>query len=181
MVSSASAQIEATGGDHLKTTIVVDGVRQTVDDYARVQGILIGTVSAYIIFLTIIGPEYVVFSSLSTLQFSKLLCVGTTDRGLSSTVSPLRVAQIPALLIDTPIMTRNWAIRAQMRKLEDDMPVSAFVRRLCCWTLKEIPTLVLHLLYATRIYPLILFDQFSSPPVSDFRFCGSDTLLGCTI
>ena len=59
MISSASAQIEATGGDHLKTTIVVDGVPKVVDDYARVQGILIGTVAAYIIFLTIIGPECV--------------------------------------------------------------------------------------------------------------------------
>lgn len=59
MISSSSAQIEATGGDHLKTTIVVDGVPQVVDDYARVQGILIGTVAAYIIFLTIIGPECV--------------------------------------------------------------------------------------------------------------------------
>jgi SHS family lactate transporter-like MFS transporter len=69
MVASASAQVEATGGDHwhLKTTIVVDGVGETVDDYARVQGILIGTVSAYIIFLTIIGPECVLLSSLSTL------------------------------------------------------------------------------------------------------------------
>jgi SHS family lactate transporter-like MFS transporter len=57
MISSSSAQIEATGGDHLKTTIVVGGVRKVVDDYARVQGILIGTVAVYIIFLTIIAPE----------------------------------------------------------------------------------------------------------------------------
>ncbi|KAN0135336.1 Major facilitator superfamily domain containing protein [Lactarius tabidus] len=57
MISSTSAQIEATGGDHLKTTIVVDGVRKVVPDYARVQGILIGVVAVYIIFLTIIGPE----------------------------------------------------------------------------------------------------------------------------
>jgi SHS family lactate transporter-like MFS transporter len=59
MISSASAQIEATGGDHLKTTIVKDGKRTVVPDYARVQGILIGTVAIYIIFLTIIGPECV--------------------------------------------------------------------------------------------------------------------------
>lgn len=59
MISSSSAQIEATGGDHLKTTIVVGGVRKVVDDYARVQGILIGTVAVYIIFLTIIAPECV--------------------------------------------------------------------------------------------------------------------------
>jgi MFS transporter, SHS family, lactate transporter len=59
MVSSASAQIEATGGDHLKTTIIKNGKKTIVPDYARVQGILIGTVAAYIIFLTIIGPECV--------------------------------------------------------------------------------------------------------------------------
>jgi hypothetical protein len=112
MVSSASAQVEATGGDHLKTTIVVDGVGETVNDYARVQGILIGTVSAYIIFLTIIGPECVLLFSLATLQFLRPLCVGTTDRSLNNTISPSRVAQIPALLIDTSIMTRSWAIRA---------------------------------------------------------------------
>jgi hypothetical protein len=114
MVSSASAQIEATGGDHLKTTIVVNGVRKTVDDYARVQGILIDTVSAYIVFLIIINPECVLLFSLSI----RPLCVGTTDRSLSNTVSPLRVAQIPTLLIDTPIMTRTWAIRAQMRRFK---------------------------------------------------------------
>ncbi|KAJ7142399.1 MFS general substrate transporter [Mycena epipterygia] len=53
MVSSASAQIEATGGDNLKTTI--DG--KVVPDYAKVQGILIGVVAAFVIFITIIGPE----------------------------------------------------------------------------------------------------------------------------
>jgi len=57
MVSSASAQIEATGGDHLKTTIIKNGRPTVVPDYARVQGILIGTVAVYIIILTIIGPE----------------------------------------------------------------------------------------------------------------------------
>jgi SHS family lactate transporter-like MFS transporter len=59
MISSASAQIEATGGDHLKTTIIKNGKSTVVPDYARVQGILIGTVATYIIFLTIIGPECV--------------------------------------------------------------------------------------------------------------------------
>ena len=59
MISSASSQIEATGGDHMKTTIVQDGKRTVVPDYARVQGILIGTVAAYILFLVIVGPECV--------------------------------------------------------------------------------------------------------------------------
>ncbi|KAF5389559.1 hypothetical protein D9757_004146 [Collybiopsis confluens] len=63
MVSSASAQIEATGGDHLKTTISVPVSqefptgRKVVPDYAKVQGILIGCVTAYILVVTIFGPE----------------------------------------------------------------------------------------------------------------------------
>ncbi|KAI0087910.1 MFS general substrate transporter [Irpex rosettiformis] len=55
MVSSASAQIEATGGDHLKTTI--PGKEGLVPDYAKVQGILIGVVAAFVLFITLIGPE----------------------------------------------------------------------------------------------------------------------------
>jgi SHS family lactate transporter-like MFS transporter len=58
MVSSASAQIEATGGDNLKTTIIENGKRVVVPDYAKVQGILIGVVAAFVVFITIIGPEY---------------------------------------------------------------------------------------------------------------------------
>lgn len=52
MISSAAAQIEATGGDHLKT--VVNG--KVVPDYGKVQGILIGAVAAFVILITIIGP-----------------------------------------------------------------------------------------------------------------------------
>ena len=57
MVSSASAQIEATGGENLRTTIMVDGKPKDVPDYATVQGILIGVVAAFVVFITIIGPE----------------------------------------------------------------------------------------------------------------------------
>ncbi|KAH9933174.1 carboxylic acid transporter [Epithele typhae] len=57
MVSSASAQIEATGAANLKTTIVQNGVSIVVPDYAKVQGILIGVVAAFVIFITVIGPE----------------------------------------------------------------------------------------------------------------------------
>ncbi|EIM81380.1 MFS general substrate transporter [Stereum hirsutum FP-91666 SS1] len=57
MVSSASAQIEATGGNNLKTTITQNGVTTVVPDYAKVQGILIGVVAAFVVFITIIGPE----------------------------------------------------------------------------------------------------------------------------
>jgi SHS family lactate transporter-like MFS transporter len=57
MVSSASAQIEATAGDHLKTTIIKNGVPTRVADYATVQGILIGVVACFVICVTIFAPE----------------------------------------------------------------------------------------------------------------------------
>lgn len=57
MISAASAQIEATGGDNLKTTIIKNGEPTVVPDYAKVQGIFIGCVAAFVIFITIIGPE----------------------------------------------------------------------------------------------------------------------------
>ncbi|KAJ7670994.1 hypothetical protein B0H14DRAFT_3909461 [Mycena olivaceomarginata] len=53
MASSASAQIEAAGGKHLKTTIK----SVVVPDYGKVQEIPIGVVAAFVIFITVIGPE----------------------------------------------------------------------------------------------------------------------------
>ena len=61
MISAASAQIEATGGDHLKTTVIVKGKPTVVPDYATVQGILIGIVAAFVICVTMVAPEYVFF------------------------------------------------------------------------------------------------------------------------
>jgi len=58
MVSSAASQIEATGGDNLRTTIIKDGVPTNVPNYGAVQGILIGVVAAFVVFITIIGPEH---------------------------------------------------------------------------------------------------------------------------
>ncbi|KAJ3746015.1 MFS general substrate transporter [Lentinula detonsa] len=63
MVSSASAQIEATGGNDLKTTISVPvnsanpTGQKIVPNYGKVQGILIGCVAAFTIIVTIVGPE----------------------------------------------------------------------------------------------------------------------------
>ena len=48
--------MQIAGGDNLKTTLPGKGV---VPDYATVQGILIGVVAAFVLFVTIIGPEYV--------------------------------------------------------------------------------------------------------------------------
>ena len=53
MISSASSQIEAIGGDHNK--IIVRG--KVVADYAKVEGIFVGVVAAYVVIMTIIGPE----------------------------------------------------------------------------------------------------------------------------
>jgi len=55
MVSSASAQIEATGGNHLKTTL--SGNPEPVPDYATVQAILVGTVAAFVVIVVLVGPE----------------------------------------------------------------------------------------------------------------------------
>lgn len=57
MVSSAASQIEATGGNHLKKTIIKNGKPTVVPDYATVQGILIGVVSAFVLIVTVFGPE----------------------------------------------------------------------------------------------------------------------------
>lgn len=78
MVSSASAQIEASesspsdlinpslypsssfsaaGGDKHTTTIQGPNGPEVVPDYAFVQGIFIGVIAAYVIVLTLLGPE----------------------------------------------------------------------------------------------------------------------------
>lgn len=56
-------------GNHLRTNLVVDGVVTNVADYATVQGIFIGTVAAYVLIVTIFGPEYVLrFSHWSSVR-----------------------------------------------------------------------------------------------------------------
>ncbi|KAH6867668.1 carboxylic acid transporter, partial [Coprinopsis sp. MPI-PUGE-AT-0042] len=45
------------GGDNLKTTIIKNGEPTIVPDYAKVQGIFVGCVATFVIFITIIGPE----------------------------------------------------------------------------------------------------------------------------
>ena len=59
MISAASAQIEAVGGDNMKITIIKNGKPEVVPDYAKVQGILLGAIATFVIFITIVGPECV--------------------------------------------------------------------------------------------------------------------------
>jgi len=53
MVSSASAQIEATGAAHQR--ILVDG--KDTPDYGKVQGIFMGVICVFTLFMLFIGPE----------------------------------------------------------------------------------------------------------------------------
>ncbi|KII86733.1 hypothetical protein PLICRDRAFT_665144 [Plicaturopsis crispa FD-325 SS-3] len=57
MVSSASSQIEATGGAHQRTTIVENGVVTDIPDYATVQAIFMGVIAGFTLIITILGPE----------------------------------------------------------------------------------------------------------------------------
>ncbi|KAJ7244002.1 hypothetical protein C8J57DRAFT_58178 [Mycena rebaudengoi] len=45
------------GGDHLQVPGRVDGKPGMVPDYTKVQGILIGVVAAFVVFVTVVGPE----------------------------------------------------------------------------------------------------------------------------
>ena len=73
MISAASAQIEAVGGQHLKTTIIKNGKPTVVPDYAKVQGMLLGGIATFVIFITVIGPECV--SYLSPYQYCGTLII----------------------------------------------------------------------------------------------------------
>jgi len=58
MVSSASAQIEARGGDNIRIiTLQPDGTVENVPDYGTVQGIFMGAVAAFVLIVTFLGPE----------------------------------------------------------------------------------------------------------------------------
>lgn len=41
----------------MRTTVIVDGVPTDVPDYAKVQGIFVGVVAAFVICISIVGPE----------------------------------------------------------------------------------------------------------------------------
>ncbi|KAF7292708.1 MFS domain-containing protein [Mycena indigotica] len=90
MVSSASAQIEATGGAHLKTTH--DG--KEVPDYAKVQGIFIGVIAAFVIFITVIGPEN--HSSSFELHKAAFDAGGGSDEAYIDDAVPARHADLEA-------------------------------------------------------------------------------------
>ena len=88
MISAASAQIEAIGGDSMKITIIKNGKPKVVPDYAKVQGILLGAIATFVIFITIIGPECVFLPIFFLLNLGTLIgaiCfrTETTDLTLS--------------------------------------------------------------------------------------------------
>ena len=98
MISSASAQIEAIGGAHLKKTVVRNGKAVVIPDYATVQGILLGAIATFVIFITIIGPEYVPPPppTLTRLVFGNIVLIsvsGITGRTSSSSRLHSRVVR----------------------------------------------------------------------------------------
>ena len=96
MISSASAQIEAIGGAHLKKTVMRNGKAVVIPDYATVQGILLGAIATFVIFITIIGPEYVSPPTLTRLVFGNTVLIsvsGITGRTSSSSRLHSRVVR----------------------------------------------------------------------------------------
>lgn len=96
MISSASAQIEAIGGAHLKKTVMRNGKAVVIPDYATVQGILLGAIATFVIFITIIGPEYVPPPTLTRLVFGNTVLIsvsGITGRTSSSSRLHSRVVR----------------------------------------------------------------------------------------
>jgi len=55
----------------LKTTIIKNGKPTVVPDYAKVQGMLLGGIATFVIFITVIGPECV--SHVSPHQYCRTL------------------------------------------------------------------------------------------------------------
>ena len=47
------------GGKNFQTYVIENGVLTAVPGYATVQGIFIGVVAAFVILITVVGPEYV--------------------------------------------------------------------------------------------------------------------------
>ncbi|KAL9938515.1 hypothetical protein V8E36_002234 [Tilletia maclaganii] len=62
MASSASAQIETTGGDNLRIPNPKyrpgNSQEETIPDYAKVSAILLGVVAVYLLIVVSLGPEY---------------------------------------------------------------------------------------------------------------------------
>lgn len=64
MVSAASSQIEAKGGESLRTenkkcTLLGQCAKgRTIPDYAKVSGILLGVVCVYLLLVIVWGKEY---------------------------------------------------------------------------------------------------------------------------
>lgn len=75
----------------MKTTIIQDGKLKVVPDYAKVQGILLGTIAAFVIFITTIGPECVSYS-LFTFELGTLICAPFRYRNHGSNFEQQRTA-----------------------------------------------------------------------------------------
>jgi hypothetical protein len=119
MISAASAQIEAIGGDNMKITIIKNGKPEVVPDYAKVQGILLGAIASFVIFITIIGPECVFVPILPSEPGNTYLCpffrTETMGLTLSKRSQDLRTVVIKGVQLKTKreFRTSNQKISAK--------------------------------------------------------------------
>jgi hypothetical protein len=110
MISAASAQIEAIGGDNIKTTIIKNGKLEVVPDYAKVQGFLLGAIATFVIFITIIGPECVFVPISSSFRTCEPLFVHseTMDLTLSKRSRSSRTMMINGVRLKTKRILRIY-------------------------------------------------------------------------
>lgn len=80
----------------MKKTVMRNGKAVVIPDYATVQGILLGAIATFVIFITIIGPEYVSPPTLTRLVFGNTVLIsvsGITGRTSSSSRLHSRVVR----------------------------------------------------------------------------------------
>lgn len=70
------------GGKNFKSYVMENGVMKEVPGYAIVQGIFIGVVAAFVILVTIVGPEYVYPWFASRLRSLIICCCDATVLGI---------------------------------------------------------------------------------------------------
>jgi hypothetical protein len=133
MISAASAQIEAIGGDNMKITIIKNGKPEVVPDYAKVQGILLGTIAAFVIFITIIGPECVFVLIFSSEPENTYLCLffrtEIMDLTLSKRSRGLRTVVINGVQLKTKrkLRTSSQKIPTKNNEISPSIPISTLL------------------------------------------------------
>jgi len=106
----------------MKITIIKNGKPQVVPDYAKVQGILLGAIATFVIFITIIGPECVLvpISSFRTLEhlFVPFFRTETMDLTLSKRIRGSRTVVINGVRVKTKRCLRTSGQKVSTKNRE---------------------------------------------------------------